>query len=94
MLLAASPGVWRVGVITFYRAQARAISRLLSREEGHEAEHGVEGNEAGTHFVHDEAGTRVEVTVATVDSFQGSERDVVLVSCVRAGTQGVGLFIS
>ena len=43
-----------------------------------------------THLVHEERGTRVEVSVATVDSFQGSERDVVVVSCVRAGTQGVG----
>ena len=35
-----------------------------------------------------------EVEVATVDSFQGQERDVVVMSLVRCGSSGVGATIS
>ncbi|KAI9555294.1 hypothetical protein GHT06_017809 [Daphnia sinensis] len=57
-----------VGVITFYRSQQQCILKKI----GEEAKHLQCAREI----------ERVEVN--TVDSFQGREKDIVIVSCVRA----------
>lgn len=62
-----------VGVITLYKAQARRIVDLLR----------------GCSHLGDEAQREMTgVQVSTVDAFQGGERDVVILSCVRTRSLG------
>jgi senataxin len=37
-----------------------------------------------------EGGALRDVAVNTVDGFQGGERDIIVISCVRAGGHGIG----
>ena len=75
-----------VAVITPYRAQVRAVTSSLRRRGlisgGASAEGGGEGDEPIAEGC---------LQVATVDSFQGAERDVVIVSTVK--THGSASFI-
>jgi superfamily I DNA and/or RNA helicase len=72
-LASAGVGADRVGVICFFRAQAGLITRLLARESG------VGGDAAAAAAP---PPPTLLPTVNTVDAFQGSEKDVILLSTV------------
>ena len=58
----------RIGIITPYKAQVRLIKDLLAQWL-----RGLKG-----------INTRGDIEVNTVDAFQGQEKDVIIMSCVRA----------
>ncbi|KAK9867986.1 hypothetical protein WJX84_009523 [Apatococcus fuscideae] len=74
------PNGVRVGVIAFYKAQVALLRETFQRLE----------------VASEEPGLAHEVQIETVDSFQGKQLDVVILSCVRARdaaivpTHGVG----
>eukprot|EP00400_MALV-I_sp_L67-5_P000666 gene666-481_t len=64
----------RIGVISPYQSQVRAIRKHL--------------NSTIYHF---ESSKDIPIKCATVDGFQGSEKDIIIVSTVRSGfTKGIG----
>ena len=65
-----------IGVITFYRAQVNMIKSLLDRAG--KTQNGSSNDEDEESFL----------KVATVDSFQGSERDIIILSLVRSNRGG------
>ncbi len=68
---------WEVAVLTFYRgqeAELRKKLRELCKQPGHTRNF--------------ELGSRVRITLCTVDRFQGHEADLVLLSFVKSGTAG------
>jgi len=70
----AGPGVhgnrgYNVGIITPYRYQRDKIQAAMIEKYGHVGE----GSQASN------------VRIDTIDSFQGKERDVIILSCVRSG---------
>ena len=69
-----APGSLEIGAITFYGAQVRFLSDLLSRL-----------NPADKKFLN--------IRLNTVDDFQGEERDIVILSMVRAKPCRIGNFI-
>jgi hypothetical protein len=71
---------WTVACLCFYRGQERIIKKLLQEKTGNRLR--------STHF-HIEG---VQITLCTVDRFQGQEADVVFLSMVR--TKGVGFMDS
>ncbi len=78
-----------IGVVTPYRAQTREISQCLRENKirlaGRVALHLAESGEAPV--------TR-GVEVHTVDGYQGREKDIIVLSCVRANGQGEVGFLS
>ncbi|KCV70952.1 hypothetical protein H696_01899 [Fonticula alba] len=77
----------RIGVICLYRAQARLVQGLLEQAQARlglfdrAAEPGDGGSgRPGPGLPH----------VSTVDAFQGAERDIILLSCVKAATSRPG----
>ncbi len=74
-------GKWQVAVLTFYRAQERELRTQLRRWTGQKRR--------ARHF---SVSRHLEVELATVDSFQGHEADVVFLSFARRS--GVGFLDS
>jgi hypothetical protein len=71
---------WDVAVLTFYRAQEKLLRdelQKLSRARGNTR-----------NFKLPAGGSAVQVTLCTVDRFQGHEADLVLLSFVKSGTVG------
>lgn len=71
---------WEVAVLTFYRGQEKELrTRLqkLCRQPGNHR-----------NFKLPDKNGRVHITLCTVDSFQGHEADLVLLSFVKSGTPG------
>lgn len=71
---------WEVAVLTFYRGQEAGFRKSLQkfcRQPGNTR-----------NFVVPDTKGRVHVTLCTVDSFQGHEADLVLLSFVKSGTPG------
>ncbi len=66
-----------ITVITPYRGQAALIRRLLLEQRPETVP-----EETWQNFLHDR--------ISTVDSFQGGESDVVIISYVRSGGKGIG----
>lgn len=73
-------GVWTVAVLTYYREQERLLRTQLRRltGQGHKVEFSL--SERGREYV--------RVHLGTVDSFQGYEADLVLLSMVRTRAEG------
>lgn len=72
---------WEVAIITFYRKQESLLGNYLKRRFGREFR---------THFLLPDGSS--EITLCTVDRFQGHEADLVIVSFVRS--QGAGFLDS
>jgi hypothetical protein len=77
---------WSVALLTFYRGQEsrlRELLRSLARQLG-------DGNVTYDRFVfRDRAGrVKAEVSLRTVDRFQGQQADLVILSFVRTGSPG------
>lgn len=68
-LKALPPPLRKIGVIAFYKGQVELINDLLAKNER-------------VQFLSKQLS--VEITVSTVDGFQGDECDVIILSCVRA----------
>lgn len=76
-----------IGVITFYRSQVNRIQHHLSREHLGELEDGEFHVSPDWQYTDDLSDKPTErLRVGTVDSFQGMEFDVVLLSPVRSNT--------
>jgi superfamily I DNA/RNA helicase len=71
---------WEVAVLTFYRSQEKELRFHLQ---------GVSGQRGNTRNFRVGSGKRrVNVTLCTVDRFQGHEADLVLLSFVKSGSIG------
>lgn len=71
---------WEVAVLTFYRGQEKLLRQRLQE---------LSGQRANTrNFNLPPGGTRVHVTLCTVDRFQGHEADLVLLSFVNSRKVG------
>jgi len=77
-----------IGIITPYAAQARAIRRLLKASRPNHRK--IQEDYAATERVEEE---RIEVEVSSVDGFQGREKDLIIVSTVRANPMGAVGFL-
>lgn len=73
-------GTWTVAVLTFYRGQEREIRRRLRVLSGQGHKYEFQLRTRGR--------TTVHIQLGTVDSFQGHEADLVLLSMVRTRAEG------
>ncbi|HEX8441940.1 AAA domain-containing protein [Archangium sp.] len=74
------PRPWEVAILTFYRGQESALRDALRK---------LPGQGGNTHNFHlPQAEEAVQVSLATVDRFQGQEADLVLLSFVKSGSVG------
>ena len=71
---------WEVAVLTFYRGQEKELRTRLQRLCRQPGNH--------RNFKLPDKNGRVHITLCTVDSFQGHEADLVLLSFVKSGTPG------
>ena len=69
-----------IGIITPYRAQQQLINRVLSLGADVDRDSQADSEPSGVRTVSHSS----TVTVATVDAFQGGERDLIILSAVRA----------
>ncbi|KAJ3363157.1 hypothetical protein GGF32_004728 [Allomyces javanicus] len=76
-----------VGIITLYRGQVEALRGML-KEPGGNALGLAPVRHSSTGGGDDESDSPDLVAVNTVDAFQGSEKRVILVSCVRSANVG------
>ncbi|EKX47588.1 hypothetical protein GUITHDRAFT_137364 [Guillardia theta CCMP2712] len=78
----------KIAILTPYRQQRNEITSSLKRLVGpHAVSESVENRSPE---VVTELARGYSIDVMTVDSCQGQERDIVIFSCVRANTRGVG----
>eukprot|EP00760_Papus_ankaliazontas_P024047 PhM_4_TR2115/c0_g1_i2/m.57640/K10706/SETX, ALS4; senataxin len=76
-----------IGIITHYSAQKRAIDAQL-QEDIAERQKRMDGIVMGSSATSSADGSLLaseNIDVNTVDGFQGKERDIILISCVRTG---------
>jgi helicase required for RNAi-mediated heterochromatin assembly 1 len=69
----------QITVLTFYNAQRRLLTRLLTEESRKQADY----------FQYESEDTSSGFNVVTVDSYQGEENQIILLSLVRSNEKGV-----
>lgn len=67
-----------ITIITFYNAQRRRLMRLLNEEAKNQSQY----------FKSDSEDKAIDFRVVTVDSYQGEENEVILLSLVRSNAKG------
>lgn len=73
--------IWQIGVIPFYRSQARLLCEVIADTKGFKRK----GNSP---YKFTFADGRAEVRISVVDRFQGQEMDVIFLSFTRANNYG------
>jgi senataxin len=74
-------GTTSIGVITFYQGQVSLLKKVLSRKSC-----GPSGPETLDDLI--KRDIELDIEINTVDGFQGKEKDLVILSCVRCDSRG------